>query len=89
MVANMGLVGLMGAESGKHLFILSGQSNMQGHKPDEAFAPAIHAAFGQEHVIIIQDAQGGQPILRWWKQWRSPDGETPETRGDLYDRLIS
>ena len=25
--------------NGKHLFILSGQSNMQGHRPEEAFTP--------------------------------------------------
>ena len=34
------------AEDGKHLFILSGQSNMQGHRPDEAFTPAVKAALG-------------------------------------------
>ena len=34
-------------ETGKHLFILSGQSNMQGHRPEEAFVPAIKVAFGE------------------------------------------
>ena len=75
-------------ETGKHLFILSGQSNMQGHRPQEAFTPAVKEAFGKDRVIVIQDALGGQPIQRWWKEWKSPKGEKPEKTGDLYDRLM-
>ncbi len=77
------------SEEGKHLFILSGQSNMQGHHPDEAFTPAVEKALGKDKVIVIQDALGGQPIQRWYKEWKSPTGEKPETNGDLYDRLMS
>ena len=77
------------AEGGKHLFILSGQSNMQGHRPDEAFTPAVKAALGKDNVIVVQDALGGQPIQRWWKAWKSPEGEKPENTGDLYDRLMA
>ena len=77
------------AADGKHLFILSGQSNMQGHRPDEAFTPAVSKALGKDNVIVIQDAMGGQPIQRWWKEWKSPDGEKPAKTGDLYDRLMS
>ncbi|MCH2382185.1 MAG: sialate O-acetylesterase [Pedosphaera sp.] len=75
-------------ETGKHLFILSGQSNMQGHRPQEAFTPAVKEALGKDRVIVIQDALGGQPIQRWWKEWKSPKGEKPEKTGDLYDRLM-
>jgi len=75
-------------ESGKHLFILSGQSNMQGHRPKEAFTPVIEKEFGKDKVIIIQDAQGGQPLHRWDKSWKSPKGEKPKQSGDLYDRLL-
>jgi len=75
-------------ETDKHLFILSGQSNMQGHRPDEAFAPTVKAAFGRRNVIVVQDAMGGQPIQRWYKGWMSPDGKTPDKLGDLYDRLL-
>ena len=71
-----------------HLFILSGQSNMQGHRPDEAFTPAVEAEFGPENVIVVQDALGGQPIQRWYKKWKSPEGKSPGTAGDLYDRLM-
>ena len=87
-----GVIMLMGmsaeAGDGKHLFVLSGQSNMQGHRPQEAFTPAVEKALGKENVIIIQDAMGGQPIRRWWKEWKSPKGEKPSQNGDLYDRLM-
>jgi hypothetical protein len=75
-------------EAGKHLFVLSGQSNMQGHQPEEAFTPAVVEAFGQDNVIVVQDALGGQPIQRWYKGWKSPEGQIPESTGDLYDRLM-
>lgn len=74
---------------GVHLFVLSGQSNMAGHRPQEAFTPAVEKALGAENVIVVQDAQGGQPIYRWFREWAPPAGtETPENRGDLYDRLM-
>ncbi len=75
-------------EAGHHLFVLSGQSNMQGHRPEEAFTPAVEKALGKDHVIVVQDALGGQPIQRWYKKWKSPTGEKPEMTGDLYDRLM-
>ena len=76
-------------QEGKHLFILSGQSNMQGHRPDEAFTPAVQEAFGTDQVIVIQDALGGQPIQRWYKAWKDPHGQSPKTGGYLYDRLMA
>jgi len=87
----VGALSVHAAESGKHLFILSGQSNMQGHRPDEAFTPAVQKAFGAENVIVVQHAQGGQPIYRWYKQWKDPQGKGPakaEELGDLYDKLM-
>ncbi len=77
------------AGDGKHLFVLSGQSNMQGHRPEEAFTPAVSDALGKDNVIVIQDALGGQPIQRWYKDWKSPEGTKPNKTGDLYDRLMS
>lgn len=73
----------------KHLFILSGQSNMQGHRPEEAFTPTVEKALGKDKVIVVQDALGGQPIHRWWKQWKTPEVKKPAQSGDLYDRLMS
>jgi len=37
---------------------------MQGHRPQEAFTPAVKEAFGEDKVIVVQDALGGQPIQR-------------------------
>ena len=76
-------------EPGKHLFVLSGQSNMQGHRPAEAFTPTVAKAVGENRVIVVQDAMGGQPIQRWYKGWKSPNGRPPESTGDLYDRLMT
>ncbi|MFT5515107.1 MAG: hypothetical protein ACI80V_001229 [Rhodothermales bacterium] len=76
-------------EGGKHLFILSGQSNMAGLDPDESFTPAVVAAFGEGNVIVVKDAAGGQPIRRWYKNWKPAEGDGPEATGDLYDRLMA
>ena len=75
-------------DHGKHLFVLSGQSNMQGHRSDEAFTPMVEKALGKEKVIVVQGAFGWQPIHRWWKAWKNPEGEKPNEIGDLYDHLI-
>lgn len=73
---------------GVHLFILSGQSNMAGLDPALSFTPAVEEAFGKDNVIVVKDAQGGEPIRRWYKQWAPKGGKPPATNGDLYDRLI-
>ena len=70
----------LAGNNAKHLFILSGQSNMQGHRPDEAFTPAVEKALGKSKVIIVQYALGGQPIHRWWKEWKDPEGNQMEDR---------
>lgn len=75
-------------EAGKHLFILSGQSNMVGLNPKESFIPTIEAEFGKGNTIVIKDAMGTQPISRWFKDWKSPNDSVPKEIGDLYDRLI-
>ncbi len=61
--------------TGKHLFILSGQSNMGKLDPDISFRPAVEAVFGKDNVIIVKSAQGGQPIRRWYKKWKQPSLE--------------
>lgn len=75
--------------SAKHLFILSGQSNMGGLNPNISFTPTVEEAFGKENTIVVKDAMGGQPIRRWYKTWKPATGEAPEDTGDLYDRLIN
>ncbi len=52
-----------------HLFILSGQSNMQGMDPETGFMPEAKKLFKDEKVVYIKVAKGGQPICRWLEEW--------------------
>jgi len=76
------------AEPGKHLFILSGQSNMAGMNPKISFTPTVVAAFGKENVIVVKSAQGGQPIRKWYKEWTDADGKKPTSSGERYEILV-
>jgi hypothetical protein len=74
------------------LFILSGQSNMHYLKPDTSFTPTVSAAFPEDDVVIVKDAEGGQPIRKWLADWKAPvDLGAPKNagngRGTLYTRL--
>jgi lysophospholipase L1-like esterase len=75
-------------QKGKHVFILSGQSNMVRMNPKLSFIPMLEAVFGKEKIIVVKDAMGSQPISRWYKNWKSQNGNSPENRGDLYDVLL-
>ena len=76
------------AEGQKHLFILSGQSNMAGLDPNVSFTPSVQQEFGSNNVIVVKLAQSGQPIRRWYRNWKSANGTPAKNNGDLYDRLI-
>jgi Carbohydrate esterase, sialic acid-specific acetylesterase len=74
---------------GQHLFILSGQSNMEGLDPEISFVPEVEKAFGKGNVIVVKDAHGGEPIRRWYKKWKPFNGDAPEpTTWDHFDRLM-
>jgi len=89
LIAMMTLCGLLQAQdSGKHLFILSGQSNMARFKPKSWFTPGISKALGPENVIVSFHAKGGQPISKWHKQWKSSKGETDPDAGTIYDAMM-
>lgn len=89
IITIVALSGLLKAEeSGKHLFILSGQSNMARFKPDLWFAPGINEALGADNVIVSFHAQGGQPISKWYKEWKSGKGETDPDAGKIYDAMM-
>ena len=75
-------------EQGKHLFILSGQSNMKGLQPEISFTPAVESELGKDNVIVVLDAESAQPIRRWYKNWKPKEGNGPKITGDLYDRLM-
>jgi hypothetical protein len=76
-------------ESGQHLFILSGQSNMVGLKANMSFLPAVTKEFGKDHVIVVKDAWDGQPIRQWYKKWKPAQGDQPKVIGALYDLLMT
>jgi hypothetical protein len=89
IIVILGMSGLLKAEeSGKHLFILSGQSNMARFKPDLWFTPGINEALGADNVIVSFHAQGGQPISKWYKEWKSSKGETDPGAGKIYDAMM-
>ena len=50
---------------------------MAGLNPQESFTPTVVKTFGKENVIVVKSAQGGQPIRRWYKEWKSAEGNTP------------
>jgi hypothetical protein len=67
---------------GKHLFILSGQSNMVRLNVEESFQPILEEKFGAENIIVVKDAMGSQPIRRWYV------GNESNEKPDLYHKLI-
>lgn len=75
-------------KEGAHLFILSGQSNMQLLKPEESFLPVIESKFGQENTIVAKYALGTQPIRKWYRKWKPLQGDEPKAAPYLYDSLM-
>lgn len=76
------------AKPEKHLFLLSGQSNMRRMDPEISFIPAVAAEFGKKNVIIAKEAKGGQPIRRWYKKWEPLESDRSDEIGDLYAELM-
>lgn len=61
---------------------------MAGLDPKISFVPVVEEEFGLDNIIVVKDAQVGQPIRRWYKKWKPLVGDTPKASGDLYDRLM-
>ncbi|WP_237062048.1 MULTISPECIES: sialate O-acetylesterase [Microbulbifer] len=76
------------AVQGQHLFILSGQSNMAWLDADAFFTPLVAAEFGRDRILVVKDAQGGQPIQRWLVAPQKGIGDPGKQVGDLYQRLL-
>ncbi|MFK7852441.1 MAG: sialate O-acetylesterase [Akkermansiaceae bacterium] len=78
------------ADDARHLFILSGQSNMTRTLSD-SFKESVEQVFGKDKVIVVRFGHPGQPIKNWHEEWKPPEGmtdEKPENNGTLYGRLI-
>ena len=58
-------------DGGYHLFILSGQSNMQGMNPNIGLMPEAKKLFENTEVKYIKVAKGGRPIRLWVEEWNS------------------
>jgi hypothetical protein len=80
------------AKSGKHLFILSGQSNMRAPLP-EKFEGAVSKVFGKENVTVTTFSVPSQSIKQWYRKWTPPEGvayqpKENDTNGALYDKVL-
>ena len=76
--------------SEKHLFVLSGQSNMR-EPLIASFKKCVEEAFGKDKVIVASVARPSRPIKMWYRQWQPPTGikdKKPSENGSLYDELI-
>ncbi len=86
---------------GKILFLLSGQSNMQGLKHEQTFQPRVYEAYGKDNVAIVKEAIGGRPIRMWVHDWKAaedwtidpniPNTKAPlaEENGKLYHSMMA
>lgn len=57
------------AAADDHLFILSGQSNMAGLKPESSFLPELKKLLPNDNIHHVKFAKGGQPIRKWVKNF--------------------
>ena len=58
-------------KSGKHLFILSGQSNMTGGLKG-AFEERVAKQFGKENTVVVMRQKSGRGIRFWVADYRQP-----------------
>ena len=56
----------------KHLFILSGQSNMTGGLKT-GFTKTVEDAFGEDNVAVVHHSKSGRGIRFWDKDYTFPD----------------
>ena len=60
-------------KSARHLFILSGQSNMTGGLK-VGFAQKVEDTYGKENIVVVHHSKSGRGIRFWDKDYRFPDG---------------
>jgi hypothetical protein len=75
-----------------HLFILSGQSNMAGLKPENAFLPELKKLLPDDEIQHIKFAKGGQPIRKWVKNFDEISAKSQlsprKDPGAFYDQTL-
>jgi hypothetical protein len=77
-----------------HLFIMSGQSNMEGIRPEAAFLPELKKAFPNEEILIVKKSVDGSSIRLWYKNWKPANEKqtvehADEATGMIYDQLLT
>jgi len=76
----------------KHLFILSGQSNMTG-KLQHGFTKTVEQAFGQENITVVKSMKSGRGIRFWVKDYqyakdRNLTAKKNASNGEEYPNLL-
>ncbi len=75
-----------------HLFILSGQSNMAGLKPEVGFLPELKKLLPDAEIVHMKVAKGGQPIRLWVKEWNDIAGKNEikvkSEKTPYYDQIL-
>ena len=61
-----------GKNTERHLFILSGQSNMTGGLK-AGFAKKVEVTYGKENALVVHHSKSGRGIRFWDKDYRFPD----------------
>lgn len=84
---------LVAADLPKHLFILSGQSNMTGALRD-AFTERVAEHFGIEQTAVVMRMKSGRGIRFWVSDYGQPDGrgltaKKMSSNGMEYDPLVA
>jgi len=76
----------------RHLFILSGQSNMAGLKPEVTFLPELAKLLPDADIQHIKFAKGGTPIRKWVPTWDKIAGkndlEPRKDPGAFYESVL-
>lgn len=79
-------------KTGKHLFILSGQSNMTGGVRN-GFTERVHEHLGPENAVVVMRMKSGRGIRFWVEDYRQPQergltGRKMTSNGQEYGPLI-
>ena len=69
VIVAIGLASSLAMAEERHLFILSGQSNMQGLKEKTSVLPELKRLLPGADIQHVKYARGGQPIRKWVKTW--------------------
>lgn len=78
------------AKPGRHVFVLSGQSNMTPTL-SASFQKCVEQVYGKDKVLVSTTGHPSQPLKQWVKTWTPPEGMTdpkPESNGSMYDNLL-